>query len=268
MSSDDKPQHMPVGERNVLRSNDSLSLWNCTLSPGWTQKEVDILRLALMKFGIGNWSKIIQSQCLLGKTVAQLNLQTQKLLGQQSTAEFANLHVDPLEINKRNAKKFGPEIKRKNGFIVNTGAKLSKEEKLRRLTENKKNFGLSKEEINAIVLPSPKEETNVLEELKLELKSLKKELSSIQEEIQLLKKPKKIKLVSDNKNENTPTLKIRLKLGTLKLKDNKIKEKSEEVVDVDIFEEETIDRKRKIQCNYNVTDSSLTDFSSDFSSDF
>lgn len=39
-----------------------------------------------MKFGIGNWSKIVDSQCLVGKTVAQMNLQTQRMLGQQSTA--------------------------------------------------------------------------------------------------------------------------------------------------------------------------------------
>src|SRR5690349_1090229 len=39
-----------------------------------------------MKFGVGNWSKIIESNCLVGKTNAQMNLQTQRMLGQQSTA--------------------------------------------------------------------------------------------------------------------------------------------------------------------------------------
>lgn len=33
-----KPQSMPTGPRNVLRSNDSASLWNCTLSPGKLEK--------------------------------------------------------------------------------------------------------------------------------------------------------------------------------------------------------------------------------------
>jgi hypothetical protein len=39
-----------------------------------------------MLFGIGNWAKIIDSDCLPGKTNAQMNLQLQRLLGQQSTA--------------------------------------------------------------------------------------------------------------------------------------------------------------------------------------
>lgn len=81
-----KPRSMTAGARNVLRSNDSASLWNCTLSPGWTEEESEILRKALMKFGIGNWAKIIESGCLPGKTNAQMNLQLQRLLGQQSTA--------------------------------------------------------------------------------------------------------------------------------------------------------------------------------------
>src|SRR5262249_7308776 len=55
-------------------------------SPGWTEEEVEVLRNALLKFGVGNWAKIIESQCLAGKTVAQMNLQTQRMLGQQSTA--------------------------------------------------------------------------------------------------------------------------------------------------------------------------------------
>ena len=37
---------------------DSKSLHNYTLSPGWTKNEVEILKVALMKFGIGKWKKI------------------------------------------------------------------------------------------------------------------------------------------------------------------------------------------------------------------
>jgi hypothetical protein len=37
---------------------DSKSLHNYTLSPGWTKEEVEILKIALMKFGIGRWKKI------------------------------------------------------------------------------------------------------------------------------------------------------------------------------------------------------------------
>ena len=116
-STENKPKSMTAGARNVLRSNDSASLWNCTLSPGkknydfkllqqgllteqtigWTEEESEILRKALMKFSIGNWAKIIESGCLPGKTNAQMNLQLQRLLGQQSTAgEF--LHTKYMTI--------------------------------------------------------------------------------------------------------------------------------------------------------------------------
>lgn len=182
------PQSMPVGERNVLRSNDSSSLWNCTLSPGWTQEEVNILRLALMKFGIGNWVKIVDSQCLVGKTIAQMNLQTQRMLGQQSTAEFANLHIDPLEIGKINSLKQGPEIKRKNNFIVNTGGKITKEEKNKRLKENAKKYGLTKEQIDGIVLPTSKTVKTTIIEVETELNLLRDELVVVQEKIANFKK--------------------------------------------------------------------------------
>lgn len=39
---------------------ESKSLWNYTLSPGWCDEEVSILKKALQKFGIGKWKKIMQ----------------------------------------------------------------------------------------------------------------------------------------------------------------------------------------------------------------
>ncbi|KAI9595563.1 hypothetical protein BDF19DRAFT_440873 [Syncephalis fuscata] len=148
-----KPRSMPTGQRNVIRANDSPSLWNCTYSPGWSQDEAEILRKAVMKFGIGSWAKIVDSGCLPGKTVAQMNLQLQRLLGQQSTAEFAGLHLDPMAIGAINAAKQGPEIKRKNNCIVNTGNKLSREEIKRRIQYNKDVYEIHCEEWQAIVLP-------------------------------------------------------------------------------------------------------------------
>jgi len=118
------------------------------LFKGWSREESEILRKALIKFGIGNWAKIIESQCLPGKTNAQMNLQLQRMLGQQSTAgmsiytlhfdlilvchaiitkdacfctEFNGLHIDPLVIGEKNSKIQGPTVKRKNNCIVNTG---------------------------------------------------------------------------------------------------------------------------------------------------
>jgi len=105
----------------MLRSNESASLWNSTLSPGWSGEEMQVLRLALMKLGVGNWTGIIESGCLPGKTTSQLNNQTQRMLGKQSTAEFAGLHMDVLKVGELNSRLEGPGITRKSGMIINTG---------------------------------------------------------------------------------------------------------------------------------------------------
>ena len=46
-----------------------MSLWNYALSPGWTRQEVEILKIALMKFGVGRWKAIENSECLPTKTI-------------------------------------------------------------------------------------------------------------------------------------------------------------------------------------------------------
>jgi len=40
-----------------------------------------VLKLALQKFGIGKWRKIIESECLPGKHIGQIYMQTQRLMG-------------------------------------------------------------------------------------------------------------------------------------------------------------------------------------------
>ena len=53
-------------KKNGFSNAESRSLWNYTLSrgfqnkSGWTADEVEILKLALMKFGIGKWKKIVE----------------------------------------------------------------------------------------------------------------------------------------------------------------------------------------------------------------
>ena len=59
----------------------SVSLWNISLQTGWTQEEYEVLKTALMKFGIGRWSLIVKSGALPAKNVSQYYLQTQKMLG-------------------------------------------------------------------------------------------------------------------------------------------------------------------------------------------
>ncbi|KAI1313077.1 hypothetical protein EDD11_002714 [Mortierella claussenii] len=184
--SSSTPRSMTAGARNILRSNDSASLWNYTVAPGWSMKEAEILRKALMKFGVGNWSKIIESNCLVGKTNAQMNLQTQRMLGQQSTAEFAGLHIDPRVIGQKNSLIQGEHIRRKNGCIVNTGAKLSREEIRRRVAENKEQYELTEEEWSAIELPLP--EDVVLEAKRSEKIRLELELKNVQRQIAMLRK--------------------------------------------------------------------------------
>ncbi|KAF9401470.1 hypothetical protein BGX21_001608 [Mortierella sp. AD011] len=182
------PRSMTAGARNILRSNDSASLWNYTVAPGWSMKEAEVLRKALMKFGIGNWSKIIESNCLVGKTNAQMNLQTQRMLGQQSTAEFAGLHIDPRVIGQKNSLIQGEHIRRKNGCIVNTGAKLSREEIRRRVAENKEQYELTEEEWSAIELPLPEDPQLLLEAKRSEKIRLELELKNVQRQIAMLRK--------------------------------------------------------------------------------
>ncbi|KAJ1720774.1 hypothetical protein LPJ53_004632 [Coemansia erecta] len=177
------PRSMPTGQRNVVRSNDSASLWNCTLSPGWTQDEVQILRKALMKFGVGNWMKIIESGCLPGKTIAQMNLQTQRMLGQQSTAEFNGLHIDAFEVGELNSKKQGPDVKRKNNCIVNTGGKLTRDEVESRRTAHRERFEKDREVWANIVLERVDSPLVVLERKREELKGLQSELQQVLDQI-------------------------------------------------------------------------------------
>lgn len=181
-----KPRSMPTGARNILRPNDSVSLWNCTLSPGWTQEESDILRNALIYYGIGNWKDVIEHGCLPDKTNAQMNLQLQRMLGQQSTAEFQNLHIDPYLIGKINSQKQYPGIRRKNGFIVNTGGKLSKAELKKRKQENKEKYEMPESEWKKIVLPS--RELVVKNKVQEEIQKRRNELNKLEEDLEILLK--------------------------------------------------------------------------------
>jgi hypothetical protein len=64
--------------------------WNFTPSPGWTKDESLILKLCLMKFGIGQWVQIQATGLLPGKLIQQLCGATQRLCGQQSLAGMGN----------------------------------------------------------------------------------------------------------------------------------------------------------------------------------
>lgn len=129
----------------------SQSLKNGTLAPGWRTDEVEVLKVALMKFGIGRWKKIMNSECLPGKTPSQLSSQTQRLLGQQSLAEYMHLHLDIDKVAKYNHQK--TDVKRKSNCIVNTGKNMSSDELAVLREFNKEKFGLSAETIQTLQIP-------------------------------------------------------------------------------------------------------------------
>ena len=93
--------------------------WNFTPSPGWTKEEVQVLKLCLMKHGVGRWVQILSDGLLPGKLIQQLNGQTQRLLGQQSLAAYTGLCVDVDRIRADNEARTDAE--RKQGLIINTG---------------------------------------------------------------------------------------------------------------------------------------------------
>lgn len=130
----------------------SESLKNATLAPGWRTDEVEVLKAALMRFGIGRWKKIMQSGCLPGKTPSQLSSQTQRLLGQQSLAEYMHLHLNVDQVRNYNFNKKG--VKRKSNCIVNTGKNPNPEELQVLKQFNQEKFGLTEEQIKQLKIPS------------------------------------------------------------------------------------------------------------------
>jgi len=105
----------------------------------------------LQKFGIGKWKKIMESKCLPGKSIGQIYMQTQRLIGQQSLGDFMGLHVDLQMIFHDNMKK--QNAKRKNNCIINEGDNPNKEERKRKIEENRSKYGLTIDIIRSIKLP-------------------------------------------------------------------------------------------------------------------
>jgi len=191
-------------------SSDSPSLWNFTLSPGWRQEEIEILRLAIMKFGIGAWTKIVKTGCLPGKTPAQLNLQTQRIVGQQSLGEFMGVHLDARELWLHNQSKQGEEYKRKNGCLINIGNNPARDETRKKIAENMTRFGIPKEKVDSIDLPvakEVKEPETIKQERKSKLKQTKQTLAYMENKLEELRRAKgpSTKLDNIDTTIDTPT---------------------------------------------------------------
>lgn len=93
--------------------------WNFTPAPGWSKEEAEILKLLLLKHGVGRWIQILDTGLLPGKLIQQLNGQTQRLLGQQSLAAYTGLQVDVDRIRQDNEAR--DDVERKQGLVVHCG---------------------------------------------------------------------------------------------------------------------------------------------------
>uniref|UniRef100_A0A383W0B8 UBA domain-containing protein n=1 Tax=Tetradesmus obliquus TaxID=3088 RepID=A0A383W0B8_TETOB len=123
---------------------DAASLWNFTPSPGWSKEESLILKLCLMKYGVGQWLQIQATGLLPGKMIQQLNGGTQRLLGQQSLAAYSGLRVDVDRVRADNEAKL--DAHRKNGLVIWTGPNPTKEMRLQWQQEAKEKYGLSEQQ--------------------------------------------------------------------------------------------------------------------------
>jgi hypothetical protein len=145
-----------AGTEKVRFTTHSKSLYNITQSPGWSDEENKVLKLGIMKFGVGAWTKIMSLGICPGKTNAQFNLQVQRMLGQQSLAGFAMLKVNVDDVRKDNEirvkemdkKEDKEQIYIKSGLIINAGENPTRESKQKILEENRKKYELSQEEID------------------------------------------------------------------------------------------------------------------------
>ncbi|KXZ44344.1 hypothetical protein GPECTOR_69g437 [Gonium pectorale] len=135
-------------EKRGPRVGDAASLWNFTPAPGWTREEVNVLRLCLMKCGVGQWMQILNLGLLPGKMIQQLNGQTQRLLGQQSLAAYTGLRVDVDRIRVDNEAR--TDATRKAGLIIYDGPALTKEMKAELREEAQRKYGLTAEHLKAV----------------------------------------------------------------------------------------------------------------------
>ncbi|KAL3142940.1 hypothetical protein ABBQ38_003225 [Trebouxia sp. C0009 RCD-2024] len=137
-----------VESKRGPKVGDAASLWNFTPSPGWTKEEAQILKLCLMKYGVGRWVQILDTGLLPGKLIQQLNGQTQRLIGQQSLAAYTGLQVDIDRIRADNAAR--TSVERKSGLIIWSGPNPNKKMRDEWRKEAQARFGLEKGELKDV----------------------------------------------------------------------------------------------------------------------
>ncbi|CAK0784827.1 hypothetical protein CVIRNUC_008031 [Coccomyxa viridis] len=141
-------EHSDAAERPEKRGpklGDAASLWNFTPSPGWTKEEAAVLKLCLMKYGVGKWVQILETGLLPGKLIQQLNGQAQRLLGQQSLAGCTGLLVDIDRIREDNERR--TDVERKAGLIIWSGPNPTRAMKEEWNRDTKAVYGLTAEQL-------------------------------------------------------------------------------------------------------------------------
>lgn len=78
-----------------------------------------MLRLLLMRHGVGRWVAILGTGLLPGKLVQQVYGATQRLLGQQSLAAFTGLRLDLDAVRADNEGR--RDAPRKSGLVIHDG---------------------------------------------------------------------------------------------------------------------------------------------------
>ena len=53
----------------LVTQGQSDSVWNCSKQPGWTKLDITLLRLGVMKFGVGKWKDFLEANLLPNKPV-------------------------------------------------------------------------------------------------------------------------------------------------------------------------------------------------------
>ena len=59
----------------------SQSLWNCSIAPGWSKPEEDLLEKAVMKFGVGKWKRLVESGLFKSENIRRLQSKLCRLFG-------------------------------------------------------------------------------------------------------------------------------------------------------------------------------------------
>merc|ERR1712087_382409 len=155
-----------------------------------------------------------------------LNLQTQRLFGQQALAEFSKVHIDPNRLKVENDKIEGF---RKNTCLINTGNNLTLIERKKRIASHIEKYGIPKEVSEQIIVPvvlDPPAPCNTLID---EIEKLR-EMYRCVYDIQL-----RLKQLKQNGGKNAANISVKAK-NQKKAANNEgnVNKKKEEVEDVEM----------------------------------